>query len=127
MTGQVAQVLQNTKNINENNQNSTNDTRNQSNSSDTANESVAREDVLRNSASDNASEHLQNDLYNIQKLKEEKKDKIKPHSSQKEDISRAYEISVKKTLTLQGGKAIYRIHLFSTVFDEKEVNRKITY
>ena len=111
MTGQVAQVLQNTKNINENNQNSTNDTRNQANSSDTANESVAREDVLRNSASDNASEHLQNDLYNIQKLKEEKKDKIKPHSSQKEDISKAYEISVKKTLTLQGGKAIYRIHV----------------
>lgn len=110
MTGQVAQVLQNTKNINENNQNSTNNTRNQANSSDTANESVAREDVLRNSASDNASEHLQNDLYNIQKLKEEKKDKIKPHSSQKEDISKAYEISVKKTLTLQGGKAIYRIH-----------------
>ena len=29
----------------------------------------------------------------------------------KEDISKAYEISVKKTLTLQGGKAIYRIHV----------------
>ena len=74
MTGQVAQVLQDTKNIKENNQNSTNDTRNQSNSSDTANESVAREDVLRNGASDNASEYLQNDLNYNQKLKKGKKE-----------------------------------------------------